>query len=81
MFAAPKRENNRPSLVDRDERPSFQQLHQLAQERPVVYLLTYWAVDEGVLHAWAVPEDVAFDAFSRLPTNARSDSKTVGNLA
>ena len=54
-----------------------QELHQVAQERPVVYLLTYRAVDEGVLHAWAVSEDVAFDAFGRLPTNARSDSKTV----
>jgi hypothetical protein len=54
-----------------------QQLHRDAQEQPVVYLLTYWAVDEGVLHAWVVPEDVAFDAFGRLPTLVRWDSKMV----
>ena len=54
-----------------------EKLHQVAQDRPVVYLLTYWAVDEGVLHAWAVPEDIASEAFGRLATNPRSDSKTV----
>ena len=64
-------------MVERRKRPSFNNCTRLPSERPVVYLLTYWAVDEGVLHAWAVPEDVAFDAFGRLPTNARSDSKTV----
>jgi hypothetical protein len=57
---------------------SVQQLHEIAQERPVVHPLTYWAIDDGVLHAWAVPEDIAFDAFGRLPTNPRwSESKTV----
>jgi hypothetical protein len=30
-----------------------------------------------VLHAWAVSEDVAFDAFGRLPTITRGDSKRV----
>ena len=54
-----------------------QQLHEFAKEKPVVYLLTYWAVDDGLLHAWAVPEDVAFDAFGRLPTITRGDAKTV----
>ena len=54
-----------------------QQMHELAADRPVVFLLTYWAVDDGVLHAWVVPEDVAFDAFAKLPTNRSGDHKTV----
>ena len=58
-------------------KPVVQKLHQAAQERPVVYLLTHWSVGEGILHAWAVPEDVAFDAFGRLPPKAHSDSKAV----
>ena len=52
-------------------------LHELAQSQPVVYLLLHWNVDERVLHAWAVPEDVAFDAFAKLKRNTRSDTKTV----
>ena len=54
-----------------------QQLHELAGDRPLVYLLTYWAVDDGVLHAWVVPEDVAFDAFGKLPANRSGEHKTV----
>ncbi len=54
-----------------------QQLHELAAERPLVYLLTYWAIENGILHAWVVPEDVAFDAFSKLPENRSGDHKTV----
>ena len=54
-----------------------QQLHELAAGKPVVYLLTYWSVDEGLLHACAVPEDVAYNAFGRLPTITRGDAKTV----
>ena len=52
-------------------------LHELAQSQAVVYLLLHWNVDECVLHAWAVPEDVAFDALTKLHRNIRSDSKTV----
>ena len=54
-----------------------QQLHELAQERPVVYLLLYWGVDKLALDAWAVPEPIAFQAFDKLPTNIRTDTKTV----
>jgi hypothetical protein len=52
-------------------------LHELAQNQAVVYLLLHWDVDECILHAWAVPEDVAFEAFAKLHRNTRSDSKTV----
>jgi hypothetical protein len=54
----------------------LQRLHKDANVKPVVYLLTYFAIDEGRLHAWSVPEDVAFDAFSKLPTDA-DGSRTV----
>ncbi len=61
----------------RRKRPSFNNCTKSPRESQVVYLLTYWAVDEGLLHAWAVPEDVAFDAFGRLPAITRGDAKRV----
>jgi hypothetical protein len=48
----------------------LERLHKDAKVKPVVYLLTYFAMDEGRLHAWSVPEHVAFDAFVQLPTDA-----------
>lgn len=54
-----------------------QQLHESAAERPVVYLLLHWDLNGSALDAWAVPEEVAFDAFARLPTHIQGDSKTV----
>ncbi len=53
------------------------QLHELGEAQPVVFLLTYWAIADRILHIWAVPEDVAFDAFARLPTSSKWNSKTV----
>ena len=53
------------------------QFHERDDGRPVAYLLTYWAIEDRLLHVWAVPEDVAFDAFARLPSHANTDSKTV----
>ena len=55
----------------------LEQMHALAAEGPVAYLLTYWDVEGSVLHAWVVPEDVAFEAFSQLPINRAETSKTV----
>jgi MoxR-like ATPase len=54
-----------------------QQFHELARERPVVYLLMHWDVEESALDAWAVPEDVAFEAFAKLPMHMGGNSKTV----
>jgi uncharacterized protein (DUF2461 family) len=54
-----------------------QELHQEAQSKPVVYVLTYWAISDGKLHAWAIPEDVAHKAFSELPTGGDGTYKTV----
>jgi MoxR-like ATPase len=53
------------------------ELHELAETQPVVWLLTHWAIADRILHLWAVPEDVAFDAFARLPTSSKWNSKTV----
>ena len=52
-------------------------LHEWARQQPLVYLLTHWDAEAGLLHAWAVPEDAAFAAFAKLPTHLRGDSKTV----
>ena len=54
-----------------------EQMHELAAEGPVAYLLIHWDVANRILHAWVVPEDVAFDAFSRLPTNRTGAHKTI----
>lgn len=51
--------------------------HELGKKTPMVYLLTYWDVDSGVLHAWAVPENVAFEAFTRLSRKGQTASKPV----
>ncbi|MDA1050494.1 MAG: hypothetical protein O3C40_08435 [Planctomycetota bacterium] len=53
------------------------QMHDLASEQAVVYLLTYWAVENGFLHAWVVPEDVAFAAFAEFPTGSKYSNKTL----
>jgi len=61
--------NATPSIVE--------QIHTMAADQPVAYLLTYWEVDEGVLHAWAVPEDVAYQAFAMLPVTEQTRRKVV----
>jgi MoxR-like ATPase len=52
-------------------------LHELASDHAVAYVLIHWIVDDGRLHAWVVPEDVAFAAFAELPINANHPNKTV----
>lgn len=53
------------------------QLHQEANRVPVAYLLTYWAIDERELHAWVLPENVAYLAFSELPPGRDGNYKTI----
>ncbi len=57
--------------------PVLQQIHELAEKQPVVYLLLHWDLDEAALHVWAVPENVAFEAFTKLPPGSRGDEKSV----
>jgi hypothetical protein len=54
-----------------------EQLHHEAETKPVVYILTYWAISDGKFHAWVIPEDVAHRAFTELPMNRNGKSKTV----
>jgi MoxR-like ATPase len=53
------------------------QLHELAMKNPLAYVLTFWALDDGLLHVWAIPEDVADRAFALLPTHTRNNCKTI----
>lgn len=43
------------------------QLRSLSERQATVYLFVYWQVEDGIFHAWAVPEDIAFDAIERVP--------------
>ena len=45
---------------------TIEQFHEEAQDGPVVYVLTYWAISDSSLHVWAIPEDVAHRSFSEL---------------
>ena len=54
-----------------------EELHSLAQEQPAVNLLVHWDMDDGVLHAWAVPEDIFFAAVEFLPKDPVTGRKTV----
>ena len=56
---------------------TMQQLHEQAKTLPVAYLFTYWAVDDKTLHAWALPEDMAYPALSQLPTGKKAGAMTV----
>ncbi|MBC8872587.1 MAG: AAA family ATPase [Planctomycetes bacterium] len=56
---------------------TLQQVHEQAEQSPVAYLMTYWAVDDGNLHVWALPEDMAYAPFCQLPIGKSSGHKTV----
>lgn len=51
--------NISPSIAD--------QLRSLGERQPTVYLFVDWQVEDGIFRAWAVPEDIAFDAIGRVP--------------
>jgi MoxR-like ATPase len=53
------------------------ELHQQAESAPVAYVYTYWAISDGKLHTWAVPEHVAYRIFAELPVGATGPHKTV----
>ena len=45
--------------------------------QPASYLFIYWSVDDGILHAWAIPEDVGRIAFAKLKVDVVTGRKTV----
>jgi hypothetical protein len=54
-----------------------EQLPEDAETKPLAYVLTYWAISDGKLHVWAVPEDVAYRAFAAIPVGKDGLHKTV----
>ncbi|MCH8043552.1 MAG: DUF2461 family protein [Planctomycetes bacterium] len=54
-----------------------EQLHHEAETKPVVYILLCWAISDGKLHVWAIPEDVAHVAFAEIPAGRDGTYKTV----
>jgi hypothetical protein len=54
-----------------------EEVRSIADQQPAIYLLAFWAVEDGVLHAWAIPEDVARTAFASLKQDAETGRKTV----
>ena len=59
-------------------RPSIsEELHSLGEKVPVAYLFLHWDVEQGVFHAWAIPEDIAYTALSEVPRNDSAGGKTI----
>lgn len=54
-----------------------EQLRKEGISKPVVYALTYWAISEGFLHVWALPEHIAFQIFAEIPFGKDGTYKTV----
>ena len=55
----------------------IEELHKQASETPIVYLLTFWAIDEATLHAWALPESLVYPALLQLADGLSSGMKTI----
>ena len=54
-----------------------EELHSLADKGPVAYLFLHWDLEPGVLHAWAVPEDIAAAAVANVPRDAVTGRRTI----
>lgn len=54
-----------------------EELHSLAEKGPVAYLFLHWDLEQGVFHAWAVPEDVAATAIAGVPRDALTGRRTI----
>jgi len=54
-----------------------EELHSLADKSPVAYLFLHWDLEQGVFHAWAVPEDIAFDSVADVPRDAVTGRRTI----
>ena len=54
-----------------------EELHSLADKSPVAYLFLHWDLEQGVFHAWAVPEDIAFASVADVPRDAVTGRRTI----
>ena len=53
------------------------EFHASVGSRPAVFLMAYWQPGKGILHVWAVPEPVMFDALPRLPVGKIKEKRSV----
>ncbi len=51
--------------------------HELGTSRPAVYLMACWQPSSEILHVWAIPEPVMFDALPRHPIRQVKEKRTV----
>ncbi len=54
-----------------------EELHSLADKGPVAYLFLHWDLEQGVFHAWAVPEDIASASVADVPRDAVTGRRTI----
>ncbi len=54
-----------------------EELHSLADKSPVAYVFLHWDLEQGVFHAWAVPEDIAFASVADVPRDAVTGRRTI----
>ncbi len=54
-----------------------EELHLLAEKGPVAYLFLHWDLEKDVLHAWAVPEDIAATAIAGVLRDAVTGRRTI----
>jgi MoxR-like ATPase len=45
---------------------TLEQMHDRARDNATAYLLTYWDIENKLLHAWALPEDMAYPPLAQL---------------
>lgn len=51
--------------------------HAMAESRPGAYLMACWQPGEEIMHVWAIPEPVMFDALPRHPVRQIKEKRTV----
>jgi len=52
-------------------------MHSFASTSPVAQLFLHWDLEQGVIHAWAIPEDIAYAATADLPIDPAYGRRTV----
>jgi MoxR-like ATPase len=56
---------------------TLDELHKQSEEMPVAYVLTYWALDQAILHVWVLPEELAYPSLSQLTVGKKTGDRTV----
>lgn len=53
------------------------QLHASYQSVPLVFVTTSWRTTDEVIHLWAIPEPIIYDALLRIPAGRTANKKTI----